>query len=445
MTEPIFLHPCESAGDTDMGQQITDAEADQNIWPRLHAPATEPVMYHQLTNEEFDQWLKEDRERFPTEERGPLPNEGFDKYSDLGFVRHSNEEFDQYPSEGSVQYLGKEIVQSPDEEELIRSLIDGEQTDVDQLLQLHNHDTGVRSNIYREITELIYGQCPEPAAGFYEYHDIADGQMDRGICAFEYPDISLSRFAAEASPTGWDDLPLELQFKIVGYFTKVEGLITAHNRSAVVRQTNLLCLGQVSRTVKDVVEQSFYQLNSFALQPTRSRPFSGLSLWYPPLQVNHYIKRLDFHDLLYEDEEEEQEETPTGNALVVLPFNMFARPRPRASNPQVEKKVHNDTWQLLKNIALGKNGFPSLDHVRVFFQAEPHRMQAFWAWNICVKSGDKDVVVCPDDKDWEDRLKAALKDAPTSRIGAKQPGFELRRVTSKKVQAMTAQCPTSEL
>jgi len=93
----------------------------------------------------------------------------------------------------------------------------------------------------------------------------------------------------------------------------------------------------------------------------------------------------------------------------------------------------SDTWQYLKNLALGKYGFPCLYSIRVFFGPEPDRMQAFWAWNIKVKTDDGHEVFCPDEQKWLRSLKWTLK-LRTVELEIDEPGFELIRRRSKDTQ-----------
>ncbi|KAF2249507.1 hypothetical protein BU26DRAFT_519552 [Trematosphaeria pertusa] len=230
----------------------------------------------------------------------------------------------------------------------------------------------------------------------------------------------------------WWGLPLEIKIKILAYLLEVPHQITADDvdsggsgrkRHRQTRLTPRDWLGYdltryklVSKEFRGVVQQVFYQKNEFVLQPGRETKdiiiLPYLSLFYPVLSVNHFIKRLDFKP---------PEE---------LMNHEYERFQYLAGGP----KLVDDTWQFLKNIALGKYGFPLLERIRVFFLPDSARMQVFWNWKIKVKTVDGYKLFLPVDAHWQQELDLELAVRPIGLTCSDQPGFELiRRETADKV------------
>ncbi|KAF2686060.1 hypothetical protein K458DRAFT_402597 [Lentithecium fluviatile CBS 122367] len=142
---------------------------------------------------------------------------------------------------------------------------------------------------------------------------------------------------------------------------------------------------------------------------------------FPAWKVNHYLSRLDFY--------------PLGQHISLLP-ELQDQPIPsdrRLAMLTGNKQQVMDTWLFWKNVALGKYGFPALERIRVFFDAEPQRMRAFGKWRIKVKSGDQWEVILLGETFWLESLQAALEVLPEPGLGVDEPGFELVRRGKKRL------------
>ncbi|KAF2656166.1 hypothetical protein K491DRAFT_395337 [Lophiostoma macrostomum CBS 122681] len=204
-----------------------------------------------------------------------------------------------------------------------------------------------------------------------------------------------TRLASTTCVGTWKDLPWEIKSAILEPILKVNFPITFENVDAVVA-TNLKFFRKVSRSFRHESEQMFYQYNLIVIQPMTPITDQPLRLRYPTQRVNHYIKQIEFRGV-----------------------QSFFR------------EHHDDAWQFLKNVTLGKYGFQKLEKVTVYFEPSIFKMQTFWGWDIEVEVEEGRVSVNPDDKDWEARLHAALKARASARSYGRHDhqdvGFKLIR------------------
>jgi hypothetical protein len=198
----------------------------------------------------------------------------------------------------------------------------------------------------------------------------------------------------------WKTLPWEIKSAILEPILKVDSAVTYENVDILVA-TGLKVFRKVSRSFRRESEQIFYQCNLIVIQPMPPIPKQNLTLRYPTQRVNHYIKQLEFRGIQW-----------------------------------LSYDHHDDMWQLLKNITLGKYGFQKLEQVTVCFEPSIFKMQTFWGWNIEVQVGEECVSVNPDEKDWEARLDAALKVRRSARGYGRSVchnvGFKLVRIKDYK-------------
>jgi hypothetical protein len=245
----------------------------------------------------------------------------------------------------------------------------------------------------------------------------------------------------------WSQLPLELKTQILAHNLTVPYVITVNEARSGIVDKELLQYRHVSQAFGCDAEQVFHQSNRIQLWPGEIVPFLFRdrrdpsdkidsryyytprrnwqilsSFAYPSVRTNHYLTRLDF----YPPQTERRQDLGSSFGLLAVSADRNLRQLTSTSEQVC------DIWQYLKNIALGAYGFPSVQRIRVFFGAEPKRMQAFWNWKIKVKTGDQYEIILPDEEFWKESLEAALEIPPEPALTVDEPGFELIRRSKVK-------------